>query len=65
MTLLTVDDVAKILKVSYDTALLWVKNSGVKFVMVGRQYRVKETEIEKLFETTEKKSRSHYIGRGR
>ena len=39
-TLLTPHEVASILKVSYDTALAFIKYSGIDYVMVGRQYRI-------------------------
>lgn len=41
---LTVTDVAEMLKVSYDTALHFVKHN-VDYVIIGRQYRVSERKL--------------------
>ena len=41
---LTVAEVAKMLKVSYDTALNFVKHN-LEHVVVGRQYRVQESKL--------------------
>ena len=43
--LLTVQDIASRLKVSYDTALNFVKYSGIDYIRVGRQYRVTEGKL--------------------
>jgi len=42
---LTPNDVAEILKISYEKALDFIKHSGVKFVQIGRQYRVSEVSL--------------------
>ena len=42
---MTVTEIAEFLKVSYDTALEFVKYSGVESVKVGRQYRVLESKL--------------------
>ena len=39
-TFLTPRDIADILKISYDSALSWIRQSGVDYQKVGRQYRV-------------------------
>ncbi|MBQ3178946.1 MAG: helix-turn-helix domain-containing protein [Clostridia bacterium] len=44
--LLTPQEVAEILQVSYETALQFIKYSGIDFLKLGRQYRV---EKQKLF----------------
>ena len=41
---LTVAEVAEMLKVSYETALHYVKHN-VEYVCVGRQYRVSESKL--------------------
>lgn len=41
---LTVAEVAQILKVSYETALHFVKHN-VEYVTIGRQYRVTESKL--------------------
>lgn len=42
--LLTVKEVAEILKVSYETALHFIKHN-VEYIIVGRQYRVPESKL--------------------
>ena len=46
-TYLTIADVAKMLKVSYDTALSFVKHN-VEYISVGRQYRVAESKLNEV-----------------
>lgn len=46
--MLTSTEVAKILKVSYDTALNFIKYSGVAYTKIGRQYRVNEKALEAI-----------------
>ena len=43
MKMLTPYDIAERLQVSYDTALEFIKNSGIAYIRIGRQYRVAET----------------------
>lgn len=45
-TYLTVQEVAEMLKISYDKALDFVKYSGVEYVQIGRQYRVQESRLQ-------------------
>lgn len=40
--MLTPYDIAELLQVSYDTALEFIKTSGILYIQVGRQYRVSE-----------------------
>lgn len=42
---LTPQEVAEMLKISYDKALEWIKYSGVEYVLIGRQYRVLESKL--------------------
>ena len=58
---LTVTDVAKLLKVSYDTALEYVKYSGVESVRIGRQYRVLASKLHEFLYPTKvaKKKLNH------
>ena len=42
--LLTVKEVSEILKVSYETALMYVKQNGLA-IKVGRQYRVSKDKL--------------------
>ena len=44
---LTVSDVAEMLKISYDTALHFVKYN-VESVVVGKQYRVLESKLNEV-----------------
>ena len=43
--MLTPRDVADILKVSYETALAFIRYSGIDYIKVGRQYRVAEDKL--------------------
>ena len=43
--LLTPHEIASILKVSYPTALDFVKYSGIDYIRVGNQYRVVEDKF--------------------
>ena len=38
-------DVAAILGISYESALSFIKNSGVEYMKLGRQYRVTEEKL--------------------
>ena len=42
---MTVTEISELLRVSYDTALEFVKYSGVESVKLGRQYRVLESKL--------------------
>lgn len=44
---LTITEIADMLKVSYDTALAFVKHN-VEYVNVGRQYRVLESKLNEV-----------------
>ena len=44
-TMLSVKDIAVILKVFYDSALEFIKHSGIDYIKVGRQYRVSEEKL--------------------
>ena len=46
MNMLTPRDIADLMQVSYDTALEFIKTSGITYIQVGRQYRVAETVFE-------------------
>ena len=58
---LNVEDIATKFKVSYDTALGFVKYSGVESVKLGRQYRVLESKLDEFLYPTkvEKKKILH------
>ena len=47
---LTVTDIAEYLKLSYEKALFFIKYSGVKYVKIGRVYRVNSADLEKFLE---------------
>lgn len=38
-------EIAAILKISYEGALSFIRNSGIKYIKVGRQYRVSEMDF--------------------
>ena len=44
---LTVNEVAEMLKISYDTALQFIK-CNVEYINVGRQYRVLESKLNEV-----------------
>ncbi len=48
--LLTPNDVAEILCISYETALAFIKYSGVDYIRVGKQYRVSESKLKAFLE---------------
>ena len=43
--MLTPQDIASILGVGYETALTFIKHSGIDYVKIGRQYRVSEHKL--------------------
>lgn len=43
--MLTPRDVADVLRVSYESALAFIRYSGIDYVKVGRQYRVSEAKL--------------------
>ena len=47
-TMLTPREVSSILKVSYETALAFIKYSGVDYIKVDRQYRVSEAKLSRF-----------------
>lgn len=44
--MLTAADIAENLQVSYETALDFIKYSGIDYVKIGRQYRVSEKKMQ-------------------
>lgn len=44
-TFLTPKEVAKILKISYENALNFIRYSGIPYIQIGRQYRVAEETL--------------------
>ena len=56
MNMLTPYDIAELMQVSYDTALDFIKNSGIAYVQVGRQYRVSEAVFKAFTVTGYRKS---------
>ena len=53
---LTPKELASILQVSYESALAFIKHSGIDYIKIGRQYRVTE---EKLKAFLAKKGKIH------
>ena len=45
-TMLAPHEVAAILAVSYDSALCFIKYSGIDYVRIGRQYRVSSEKLQ-------------------
>lgn len=44
-TLLTAADISRILKISYHSALDFIKYSGIDYIKIGNQYRVSEDKF--------------------
>lgn len=44
-TLLTATDISEILKISYHSALDFIKYSGIDYIKIGNQYRVNEDKF--------------------
>ena len=49
-------EVAEILQVNYETALAFIRCSGVDYLKVGRQYRVAEDKLQAFLQ---KKGQTH------
>ena len=56
LKMLTPNEVAQVLQISYESALAFIKYSGIDYIRVGRQYRVSE---EKLTAYLTKRGRIH------
>lgn len=56
MKMLTPREVAAILGVNYETALAFIRYSGIDYLRLGRQYRVAE---DKLYAFLHKKGQTH------
>lgn len=46
----TLEEIAQKLRVSYMTMYRWVKDGKLKAVKAGKQYRVKQSELDKFLE---------------
>ena len=46
--MLTPKDISGILSISYESALAFIKRSGIDYIMVGRQYRVSEEKLKRF-----------------
>ena len=44
--MLTPHQIADILQISYDSALAFVRYSGIDYIRIGRQYRVSRDKLE-------------------
>ena len=53
MKMLTPNDIAELMQVSYETALNFIKASGIPYIMVGHQYRVSDTAFENFVSATQ------------
>ena len=43
--MLTPQEVAEIMKVSYESALAFIRYSGIDYIKIGRQYRVSAEKL--------------------
>ena len=48
MKMLTPRDVAEVLQVNYETALAFIRYSGIAYIKVGNRYRVAEEHLNKF-----------------
>ncbi len=55
MKFLSPKEIAEVLNICYEDALALVKYSGIKFVKIGRLYRVECSEFEKMLAIGEMK----------
>ena len=46
----TIEEVAKMLKVAYLTVYRWIRSGKLKSSKAGKQYRIKEAELDKFTE---------------
>ena len=46
----TIKEVAEMLKVAYLTVYRWVKDGKIEAYKLGKEYRIKKTDIEKFVE---------------
>lgn len=47
--ILTLQEAAKLLKISYGTLRSWIRNGKIPALKEGRTYRIKKIDIEKRF----------------
>ncbi len=47
-------EIAAMYSISYQSALEWIKTSGINFVKIGRLYRVRVEEFNKFIESHNK-----------
>lgn len=52
----TIKEVAGMLKVAYLTVYRWVKDEKVKSVKAGKQYRIRQSDLDKFLETNDGKT---------
>ncbi len=51
---LTPQELAKLLKISYHNALLFIRESGIPYLKLGRQYRVNRNQLDTYLQRQEK-----------
>lgn len=54
-TYLTPQEVAELLNIDYQSALGFIKHSGVSFLKIGRRYRVSKQVLEKFLLENQRK----------
>lgn len=50
----TIDEVAKMLKVVYLTVYRWIQTDKLTAIKAGKQYRIKQSELDKFCEQSKK-----------
>ena len=48
MTMLSPREIAAVLKVGYDSALAFIKFSGIDYIRIGRRYRVDADKLQRF-----------------
>ncbi len=52
---LTPREMAKLLKISYHNALSFIRESGIPYLKLGRQYRVNRNQLDTYLQKQERK----------
>lgn len=53
MKIMTAHDIAELLHITYPTALSFIKFSGVRYLKVGKSYRVLDSDLMEFLQTTD------------
>ncbi len=56
----TVQEVAEMLKVHWQTILNYIKTKKLKAVKIGKEYRIREADLSEFLETNKTKQKWYY-----